>query len=106
MANDKTEDRRPGHRTSIGITVLCSSGREEGTAILVNLSPMGALLDAATLRPAVGDPVTLRFPATTNEDFHIVATVVVRHTLKGFAVQFSGYSPAVAGLISDYGEDD
>ena len=71
MATDQDEDRRPGHRTSIGITVLFSSGRDEGTAILVNLSPMGALLDPATLRPAVGDSLSLRVPATTDEDFHV-----------------------------------
>ena len=106
MPNDQTEEHRSGQRTSIGITVLCSSGREEGTAILVNFSLMGALLDPATLRPAVGDSVSLRVPATTNEDFHVLPTVVVRHTLKGFAVQFLGYSPAVAGVVSDYGVND
>ena len=106
MAGYQRKEQRRAPRTNIGMDLLCSSGRDEGTAMLVNLSSSGALLDPAALRPAVGNSVTIRFPTISKEEFPALPTVVVRHTPDGFAVKFRIYLPIISRLIDEYGVDD
>ena len=106
MADYQTDAQRRAPRTNIGMDLLCSSGRDEGTAMLVNLSSSGALLDPAALRPAVGNSVSIRFPTISKEEFPVLPTVVVRHAPGGFAVKFRAYLPIISRLISEYGVDD
>ena len=105
MANDQDENRR-APRISIGVDLLCSSGRVEGRALLVNLSPSGALLEAATLHPEVGNSVSILFPETSKNELRVLPTVVVRHTPNGFAVKFRGYLPLITRLMAEHSVDD
>ena len=105
MPNDQTEEHRRAPRISIGVDLLCSSGRDEGRAVLVNLSPSGALLEAATLRPEVGSSVSILFPTTSIEELRILATVVVRHAPNGFAVKFRVFLPLITRLMAEYSVD-
>ncbi len=89
MEDAQKEERRAQPRTKIGLDVLCSSGREEGTAILKHLSVSAALLEPATIRPAVGDSVTIRLQVESDEEPDSLRTNVVRQTPSGFAVEFS-----------------
>lgn len=108
MSDEETEEKtaknveRREPRSKGGVEVLCSSGRDEGTATLVNLSPLGALLDPATLRPAMGSSVSIRFPSSAEGESQVLTGVVVRQTPKGFAVQFPSYLPTVSRLIAEY----
>ncbi len=80
MEDAQKEERRAQPRTKIGLDVLCSSGREEGTAILKHLSVSAALLESATIGPAVGDSVTIRLQAESDEEPDLLRTTVVRQT--------------------------
>lgn len=106
MAENPKRENRQEQRTDIGIEVLCSAGREEGTGTLANLSPSGALLEATTLRLTVGDSVTILFPSTSNEDSQVLPTEVIRLTASGFGVKFKVYVPAINRLILEYGVED
>ncbi len=86
MGDAQTAERRAHARTKIGLDVLCLSGREEGTAILKDLSFSGALLEPATIRPGVGDDVTIWLQAESDEEPDALHTEVVRQTPSGFAV--------------------
>ena len=88
MGDGQKAERRAQARTKIGLDVLCSAGREEGPVILKELSTWGALLEPATIRPAVGDSVTIWLQAEPDEKPHALHSDVVRHTPEGFAVKF------------------
>ncbi len=104
MEDAQKEERRAQPRTKIGLDVLCSSGREEGTAILKHLSVSAALLESATIGPAVGDSVTIWLQAEPDEEPDSVRTEVVRHTLRGFAVVFRVPYSVIRHIIAKYGE--
>ncbi len=101
MEDAQTAERRAQPRTKIGLDVLCSSGREEGTAILKHLSVSAALLEPATIRPAVGDSVTIRLKAESAEP-DLLRTTVVRQTPSGFAVEFSVPFSVIHHIIAKY----
>ena len=104
MEDAQKEERRAQPRTKIGLDVLCSSGREEGTAILKDLSVSGALLEPATIRPAVGDSVTIRLQAESDEEPDLLRTTVVRQTPNGFAVEFSVPFSVIHHIIAKYND--
>ena len=106
MPNDQTEEHRRAPRMNIGVDLLCSSGRVEGRAVLVNLSASGALLERATLHPEVGNSVSILFPETSKKEPRFLPTVVVRHTSNGFAVKFRGYLPLITRLMAEHSVDD
>ena len=97
-------ERRTHPRTKIGLEVLCSAGREEGTAILKDLSVSGALLETASIRLAVGDSVTIWFQADPKDEPCSFHTSVVRHTPDGFAVEFVAPYSVVHDIIAKYRE--
>ncbi len=101
MGNDQKAERRAHPRTKIGLEVLCSSRREEGTAMLKDLSVSGALLETA-IRLAVGDSVTIWFQADPKDEPCSFHTRVVRHTPDGFAVEFAAPYSVVHDIIAKY----
>ena len=103
MGDGQKTERRTHSRTKIGLDVLCSAGRNEGPAILKELSASGALLEPATIRPAVGDPVTIWLQVEPDEEPHALHTGVVRHTPGGFAVEFRVPYSVVYRFIAKYG---
>jgi len=104
MEDAQTAERRAQPRTKIGLDVLCSSGREEGTAILKHLSVSAALLESATIGPAVGDSVTIRLQAESDEEPDLLRTTVVRQTPNGFAVEFSVPFSVIHHIIAKYND--
>ena len=92
MGADQKAERRASQRTTIGLDVLCTAGREEGPAILRDLSPSGALLEPASVRPAVGDSVTIWLRAELDEEPDSLLTDVIRLSPDGFAVEFRARS--------------
>ncbi len=104
MEDAQKEERRAQPRTKIGLDVLCSSGREEGTAILKHLSVSAALLESATIGPAVGDSVTIRLQAESDEEPDLLRTTVVRQTPNGFAVEFSVPFSVIHHIIAKYND--
>ena len=101
MEDAQTAERRAQPRTKIGLDVLCSSGREEGTAILKDLCVSSALLEPTTIHPAVGDSVTIRLKAESAEP-DLLRTTVVRQTPSGFAVEFSVPFSVIHHIIAKY----
>ena len=104
MEDAQKEERCAQPRTKIGLEVLCSSGREEGPAILKDLSASGALLESATIRPAVGDSVTIWLQAEPDEEPDSLRTAVVRHTPDGFAVEFSVPFSVLDHIVAKYND--
>ncbi len=104
MGDAQTADRRAQPRTKIGLDVLCSAGREEGTAILKDLSVSGALLESPTIRPGVGDAVTIWLQAEPDEEPDPLRTTVVRQTPSGFAVESSVPFSVVHHILAKYGK--
>ena len=104
MEDAQKEERRAQPRTKIGLDVLCSSGREEGTAILKHLTVSAALLEPATIRPTVGDSVTIRLQAESDEEPDLLRTTVVRQTPNGFAVEFSVPFSVIHHIIAKYND--
>ena len=102
MEDAQKEERRAQPRTKIGLDVLCSSGREEGTAILKDLCVSSALLESTTIRPAVGDSVTIRLKAESDAEPDLLRTTVVRQTPSGFAVEFSVPFSVIHHIIAKY----
>jgi hypothetical protein len=105
MGDGQKTRRRAQPRTKIGLDVLCSSGEEEGEAILIlkNLSTSGALLEPATIRPAIGDSVTIWLQAERDEQPHSVHCSVARHTPSGFAVEFRVPYSVIHHILGKYG---
>ncbi len=78
--------------------------RKEGPAILKNLSIWGALLESATIRPVVGDSVTILFQGEADEEIDTLSTGVVRLTPDGFAVEFCVDESVIHHIIAKYGD--
>lgn len=103
MEDHRDEERREEARASIALDVFCSAGREEGTAKLFDVSPLGARLDSATIRPAVGAPVKIVLQTAGDEESQVLNAIVVRHTPSGFAVEFRVFNPLVLQIVEKYG---
>ena len=104
MDEPKDEERRTEKRKTAAFEVFCSAGREEGAAKLFDVSLMGARLESADIKPAVGDPVTILFQSAPDADSEVVSAIVARLTESGFAVEFRVVSPAVLRIVERYGK--
>ena len=102
MGADEQAERRAHQRTSIGLDVLCTAGREEGPAILRDLSPFGALLEPASVRPAIGEPVTIWLRAELDDEPDSLLSDVVRLSPDGFAVEFRAPYSVVHHILAKY----
>ena len=105
MEPGQKAERRACARTEIGLDVVCSSGREEGSAILKDLSRSGALLEATTIRTAVGDSVTIWLRTEPDAEPDSLHAEVVRHTSDGFAVEFQAPYSVVDQIVEKYRGD-
>ncbi len=80
-------------------TLDCSD-RQEGDAILADVSHSGALLKSAT-RPAMGSRVMLYVCPPGGADSLELRGKVVRHTSDGFAICYDKPNPEVVRLVDD-----
>lgn len=80
--------------------VAYSAGREEGIGRLADVSISGGLLEDTTSKPPL-DSILQIHVLRENSDPIDLAARVVRHSAKGFAVKFSGYTPALAELLEE-----
>ena len=93
-------------RISPSLETFFSSAREEGRAVLANISSSGALLERTRLRPRVGTQVRVTmFLLNQAEPLNLVGRVV-RHTESGFAVQFAPPYPDIYEVAEDSGQPD
>ena len=92
-------DTRRAPRIKVGLEVYYSSTREEGPAVLADVSSVGALLEQTQVRPRVGAKVGMTvFLPNGNERLQVDGQVI-RHTEAGFAIEFERPSPHVYELL-------
>ena len=80
MTADQSAERRNEPRTKVGLDVVFSFGRDRARTILKDLSRSGALLEPASIRPEIGDIVTLWLQPGSQEAPDPVRTQVARRT--------------------------
>ena len=96
----RSADKRRNYRIRARFEISYSTERQEGPAILANISYSGALLTQASLQPRLESQV--RIYVLLNEDFpFVVVGKVVRHVEGGFAIEYADLSPEVRRLV-DY----
>ena len=93
-------DRRKHPRFRTRFDALCSSGREEGTGVLVDISYSGARLEQSSLQPPVGTKVHLYVFVQPVSPFELVGSVV-RSSQEGFSIEYDVESPEVRLLVDD-----
>jgi hypothetical protein len=93
-------DKRKDPRFKTRFDALYSSGREEGTAVLVDLSYSGARFESATIQPAPGTQVRLYIFVQPVKPFELIGHVV-RYTGKGFAVELDISDDEIRSLVDD-----
>ena len=88
-------------RKPVRLALRGSSGLQEGSGQLVNISMSGTLLESSnSLRPGLGRSVKLRFRAPkVNEEIELSGTVA-RQTRSGFAIQFFGVTSPLELLMA------
>ncbi|HME70161.1 MAG TPA: PilZ domain-containing protein [Myxococcota bacterium] len=97
---ERSVDRRRNSRIRTHFETTYSTERQEGSAILANISYSGALLTQASLQPRLGSQV--RVYVLLNEDFpFVIVGKVVRHVEGGFAIEYADLSPEVRRLVDD-----
>ena len=97
---EPSADRRRNFRIRTHFETTYSTDRQEGSAILANISYSGALLTQASLQPRLESQV--RIYVLLNEDFpFVIVGQVVRHVGDGFAIESADLSPEVRRLV-DY----
>lgn len=97
---ERSADRRRNFRIRTHFEATYSTERQEGSAILANISYSGALLTQASLQPRLESQV--RVYVLLNEDFpFVIVGRVVRHVEDGFAIEYADLSPEVRRLV-DY----
>jgi len=79
---------------------LCSTGSEEGSGVLADISRSGARLEDTTLRPELGSKVRLYLFVRLARPFELIGEVV-RLTDSGFAITIIEASDEVQELIDD-----
>lgn len=93
-------NRRNHPRFGTRFDVLCSSGEQEGSGTLVNLSRSGARLDCVTHMPEIGSKVRLYVFIQPVCPFEL-AGEVVRHEGTTFAIRYNNIDPEVGRLVDD-----
>ena len=104
MSRDQSVERRRKPRTKIGLEVVNSLGLDQAPSTLKEISISGALLEPASIRPEVGDVLTLFLSGGPDEEPESVIAEVVRHTSKGFAVAFCVPCSVVNDIIARFGD--
>lgn len=93
-------EQRRSPRVRTRFDSLLSSGRREGVGLLADISYEGALLEESTLQPPLGTSVRVYVFVQPVAPFELVGEVV-RHTDRGFAIQFEKLSPELRSLVDD-----
>ncbi len=91
---------RQGVRLKTHFETLYCSDRQEGEAVLANVSYSGALLESAT-RPAMGSRVMLYVCLPDGVEPLKLRGKVVRHTSDGFALYYDKPNPDVVRFVDD-----
>ncbi len=95
----KVLDGRGVPRIKAGLEVYFDSAREEGPAVLADISSVGALLEETLSRPRVGASVSMTvFRPNRSAQVQVVGHVI-RHTEAGFAVEFEEPNPDLYDLL-------
>ncbi len=92
-------DMRRAPRIKTGLEVYFSSGREEGPAVLADVSSGGALLEETPSRPRVGTSASMTVFLPNGSKRLQVVGHVIRHTEAGFAIEFERPNPHVYDLL-------
>jgi len=93
-------DRRWDSRTRAHFEIIYSSGREEGSGILADISYSGALLIRASVQPRLGAEVRVYVLLIDDSPFEIVGKVV-RHVEDGFAIAYANLGLEFRDLVDD-----
>ena len=95
----EAHDRRRAPRIKTGLTTYFCSAREEGQAVLADISPVGALLERAESQPSIGAQVGISLFLPNISQRLQVSGRVVRHTEDGFAIEYEQPNPHVYDLV-------
>jgi len=90
--------RSPRFRTRFD--ALIAADATQGAGELVEISYAGTLLDDASARPPVGARVTLYVFVAPVAPFELTGRVV-RHTDRGFAIDYDLFDPEIRRLVDD-----
>ncbi|HBZ69139.1 MAG TPA: hypothetical protein DEP35_05080 [Deltaproteobacteria bacterium] len=93
-------DRRWNSRIRTHFEILYSSGREDGSGILANISYNGALLIQTSVQPRLGSQVRVFVLLREDSPFEVVGKVV-RLVEDGFAIEYAGLGPEMRSLVDD-----
>ena len=95
----EAQDKRSGSRIKAGIEVYFSAAREEGRAVLSDVSSVGVLLAETPSRPAVGARVRLTVHLPNRGRRLQVVGYVDRHTQDGFAIEYERPNPYLCASV-------
>jgi hypothetical protein len=95
-----SSEKRRDSRVPTRLETNYSSGREDGSGILANISYSGALLKETSSLPRIGSLVRVHILLSEHSHFVIVGQVV-RHVEGGFAIEYSDLDPEVRRLVDD-----
>lgn len=93
-------DKRRHPRFKTPFDALYSTGREEGSGVLVDISHSGARLEHASIHPPVGSKVRLYVFVQPVRPFELAGSVV-RSSDEGFSIEYEVESPEVRRLVDD-----
>jgi len=103
MADDTqsgSDNRRRDGRVATQFESLYSSGRNEGTGVLADISYSGALIEGASLKPEIGKPLRIYVFVQPVAPFELMGNVV-RHTEEGFAIEYPTPSEEICRFVDD-----
>jgi hypothetical protein len=93
-------DKRWNSRIRTHFEIIYSSGREDGSGILANISYTGALLIRASVQPRLGSQVRVFVLSNEDSPFEVVGKVV-RLVEDGFAIEYADLNPELRRLVDD-----
>lgn len=93
-------DRRRSGRILTRFEALLSTGREEGTGVLSDISLSGAAFDDASLLPEPGTVVRAYVFVSPIAPFEVIGRVVRRRD-GGFAIEYEKLDPEIQRLVED-----
>ncbi len=96
-----SRDMRHGIRLKTRFETLYCSDRQEGEAVLADVSYSGALLEGHTKKPALGSRVMLYVCLPNGAKPVELRGKVVRYTALGFAIQYDQPNPDVVRFVDD-----
>lgn len=97
---ERTNDRRRSGRILTRFDALLSSGREEGSGVLADISLSGAAFTDASFAPPPGTVVRAYVFVTPVSPFELVGRVVRREET-AFAIEYEKLEPEVRQLVED-----